>query len=175
MQAIGEQVLDELTVHAALKEELLYPAARVAFSEDDLIDEAEVEHESVHTFINQLREMSPGDDKYSARFTVLCEYVQHRVKEEEGEMFPKLEKARLDWESLAAEMKARRAVLTPEDEDVVPVGDGAEDGTSAFARKTAGKTAGKTASKSSSKTGNGQHRQAPQARKPAAAARSQAA
>ena len=187
MQAIVEQVLEELTVHAALEEELLYPAARAALSEDDLIDEAEVEHESVHTFINQLREMSPGDDKYSARFTVLCEYVQHHVKEEEGEMFPKLEKARLDWESLAAEMKARRAVLTPEDEDADPVGDGAEDGTSAPARKTArktasetaskpaNKTASKSASKSASKTGNGQHKQAPQARKPAAVARSQAA
>ena len=117
MQTIVERVLDELTIHATLEEELLYPAARAALSEDDLIDEAEVEHESVHALVDQLRGMRPGDDKFSARFTVLCEYVQHHVKEEEGELFPKLEKARMDWESLASTMAERRAALTPEDED----------------------------------------------------------
>jgi len=127
MQAIVEKVLDELTVHAALEEELLYPAARGAISDVDLVDEAEVEHESVYTFIEQLRGMSPGDDKYSARFTVLCEYVLHHVKEEEGEMFPQLEKARLDWETLAAAMNGRRAEMNPEDEDEDPVGSGGAD------------------------------------------------
>jgi hemerythrin superfamily protein len=107
------QVLDELTVHAAVEEELLYPAARGALAEASLIDEAEVEHESLHALIEQLRAMTPEDDKYVARFTVLCEYVLHHVKEEEGEMFPLLEKARLDWESMAAEMDARRRELMP--------------------------------------------------------------
>jgi hemerythrin superfamily protein len=67
----------------------------------------------MHALIEQLRGMSPQDDKYVARFTVLCEYVLHHVKEEEGEMFPQLEKARLDWESLAAEMGERRRELMP--------------------------------------------------------------
>jgi len=137
MQAIVEQVLDELTVHAALEEELLYPAARGAISDVGLIDEAEVEHESLHTFINQLREMSPGDDKYSARFTVLCEYVLHHVKEEEGEMFPQLEKARMDWEALAAGMTERRAVLTPQAEDGDATGDGDEDDPKKLAKAAA--------------------------------------
>jgi hypothetical protein len=114
IEALVNQVLDELSVHAALEEELLYPAARQALSDEDLIDEAEVEHESMHTFIEQLRSLSPDDEKYAARFTVLCEYVLHHVKEEEGEMFPKLEHARLDWEGLAAEMTERRAELTGE-------------------------------------------------------------
>lgn len=110
-EALVTQVLDELTVHAALEEEILYPAARSVIDEEDLIDEAEVEHESMHTFIEQLREMSPEDEKYAARFTVLCEYVLHHVKEEENEMFPKLESVKLDWETLAAQMTARRAEL----------------------------------------------------------------
>jgi hemerythrin superfamily protein len=112
-QAIVQQVLDELTVHASLEEELLYPAARGAIADEDLIDEAEVEHESMHIFIAQLRDMDPEDEKYAARFTVLCEYVLHHVKEEEGEMFPQLERARLDWESLAAEIEQRRQELAP--------------------------------------------------------------
>lgn len=110
---IVQQVLAELSVHAALEEELLYPAARNAIADEGLIDEAEVEHETLHTLIDQLRGMSPGDEKYSARFTVLCEYVVHHVKEEEGEMFPALERVKLDWEGLAAEMSERRQELTP--------------------------------------------------------------
>lgn len=109
-QAIVEQVCQELTVHATLEEELLYPAARGA-AEEDLIDEAEVEHETVKALIAQLEGMSPQDEKYAARFTVLCEYVLHHVKEEEGEMFPQLERARLDWEAMAAEMAERREEL----------------------------------------------------------------
>jgi hemerythrin superfamily protein len=112
-EAIVRQVLDELTVHAAVEEELLYPAARGAIADESLIDEAEVEHESLHALIEQLRAMGPEDEKYAARFTVLCEYVLHHVKEEEGEMFPQLERARIDWESLAAEMTERRGELTP--------------------------------------------------------------
>ena len=93
------QVLDELTLHAAIEEELLYPAAREAIADEHLVDEAEVEHEAMHSLIDQLRQMGPDDDKYAARFTVLCEYTLHHVKEEEGEMFPQLEKAKLDWAS----------------------------------------------------------------------------
>ena len=114
---IVEMVLDELTVHAALEEELLYPAVHGQIDDESLVDEAEVEHESVHTLIEQLRGMQPGDDKYAARFTVLCEYVMHHVKEEEGEMFPQLEKAKLDWEAMAREMTQRREELTAGEEE----------------------------------------------------------
>lgn len=111
-KAIVDQVCMELTVHATLEEELLYPAAR-GVVEEDMMDEAEVEHGSVHALIDQLKGMGPEDEKYAAYFTVLCEYVMHHVKEEEGEMFPQLERARLDWESLAAEMTERREELMP--------------------------------------------------------------
>lgn len=115
-QQIVEQVLQELTVHAALEEELLYPAARDAIADEDLIDEAEVEHESQHALIEQLQAMSPDDEKYMARFKVLCEYVLHHVKEEESELFPQLERARLDWEALGEEIAERRAELMGEEE-----------------------------------------------------------
>ncbi len=110
-EAIVRKVLDELTVHAALEEELLYPAASAAMKDDSLIEEAKVEHESVHTLIDQLRGMEPQDKQYAARFTVLCEYVLHHVKEEEGEMFPKLERERVDWDALGSDMQERRQEL----------------------------------------------------------------
>lgn len=123
---IVEQVLQELQIHAALEEELLYPAAREALKQADLVDEAEIEHESAHTLMDQLRSLGPDDEKYAARFTVLCEYVLHHVKEEEGELFPALEQVRLDWEQLAEAMTARREELMSgqSDDALVATGNG---------------------------------------------------
>ena len=110
-QEIVKQVLQELSLHAEIEEEFLYPAGRAALSDEALIDEAEVEHETLHALIVQLESMQPSDDKYEARFTVLCEYVMHHVKEEEKELFPQLEKARLDWETMAALVRERRGAM----------------------------------------------------------------
>ena len=106
--AIVRMVLDELTLHAALEEDFLYPVAKEAMHDPSLIDEAEVEHETMHDAIEQLRDLGAEDEKYAARFTVLCEYVLHHVKEEEGEMFPQLEKLDLDWDTMASQMQERR-------------------------------------------------------------------
>jgi hemerythrin superfamily protein len=133
--AIVQQVIAELTVHAALEEELLYPAIREVVSDEALIDEAEVEHETLHMLIDKLRGLAPGDDKYAAHFTVLCEYVLHHVKEEEGEIFPELARARLDWDALASEMSSRREELTAE-EGAVTEGEGPEGGVAAAARSS---------------------------------------
>ena len=125
--AVVQQVLAELTVHAEIEEELLYPAARQAIADSSLIDEAEVEHESLRTLIEQIKGMDPEDEKYAARFTVLCEYTMHHVKEEEGEMFPQLQRVRLDWEGLAAEVMQRREELMAEN-GIAPEGQAGEPG-----------------------------------------------
>ncbi len=113
------QVLDELNLHTQLEEELLYPAARDAIAEPALIDEAEVEHEMLRLLMEQLR-ARPSDDAEDsdtadrdARFTVLCEYTLHHVKEEEREMFPQLVKAKLDWPALLSEFVERRSTMSP--------------------------------------------------------------
>ena len=125
---IVEQVCNELTLHTTLEEELLYPAAREALKEPDLVNEAEVEHGSAKQLIEQLKALSPDDEKYAATFTVLGEYIKHHVKEEETEMFPQLEKARgVDWDALCDEMNGRREELMQElmPEDIED--DGTED------------------------------------------------
>jgi hemerythrin superfamily protein len=110
-QTLVKQAMAALTVHATLEEELLYPAAR-GTADDDLLNEAEVEHESMHALIERLNEMAATDDKYAARFTVLCEYLIHHVDEEEEVTFPQLERGDLDWITIAVDMDQRRAELT---------------------------------------------------------------
>lgn len=103
-----QQICTELMLHAQLEEEYFYPAARDAIEEQDLLDEAEVEHAAAKDLIEQLESMSPGDALYDAKVTVLGEYVEHHVKEEEKELFPKVKKARLDLEELAEQMSERK-------------------------------------------------------------------
>jgi hemerythrin-like domain-containing protein len=108
------QTCGELEVHATLEEELFYPAVRECIKEEDLIDEAEVEHMTAKTLIAQLKDMTPDDPKYAASFTVLGEYVKHHIKEEENEVFPQLSRARLDWDKLCDLIHERRDQLMEE-------------------------------------------------------------
>jgi len=107
-QALVSRTLAELEIHADLEEEMFYPAARKALSDDALIDEAEVEHMTFRTLMAQLKQMKPSDDKYSATFTVLGEYVKHHAKEEESEMFPSLSGVRIPWGDLWQKMQQAR-------------------------------------------------------------------
>jgi hemerythrin superfamily protein len=121
-EALVRQTCAELTLHATLEEECLYPAMREAFDEPDLVDEAEVEHQSAKDLIAKLEQMSVSDPKYKANFSVLGEYIEHHVKEEEGEMFPKFGRSKdVDWQALCDDMNSRRAelaeALLPDDAD----------------------------------------------------------
>jgi hemerythrin superfamily protein len=109
--AIVEQICNELKIHTTLEEEIFYPAVRKAIEEEDLMDEALVEHAGAKELIAQLEEASPDDDLYDAKVTVLGEQIDHHVKEEEGEMFPKAKKAKLDTEALGAKMLKRKSAL----------------------------------------------------------------
>jgi hemerythrin-like domain-containing protein len=106
----------ELKVHTEIEEEIFYPAVRKAIDDGGLMDEALVEHAGAKELIAQLEEMSPDDELYDAKVTVLGEQIQHHVKEEEGEMFPKARKAKLDSEALGVQMAQRKAELMAETE-----------------------------------------------------------
>ena len=113
-QALAEQICAMLTVHATIEEEIFYPAARAAEVEEDLLDEAEVEHASAKELIAQIEAMSPDDDLYDAKLTVLGEYIDHHVKEEEGELFPKCRKSDMDLEGIGEALATRKQALTAE-------------------------------------------------------------
>ena len=108
---IADIIVHELEVHAALEEELMYPAIREQIDEDELMNEATEEHHLVHVLIAELKELELSDDTYKAKFTVLGELVKHHVKEEEGVMFPQAPKAKIDWEELKAEAMGRKEQL----------------------------------------------------------------
>ncbi|MCF8203485.1 MAG: hemerythrin domain-containing protein [Methylotenera sp.] len=111
-ETIALQICVMLTAHATAEEELFYPAAREVLGEDeDLVDEADVEHASAKELIAQIEAGSPDDPLYDAKVKVLGEYIDHHVKEEEGEMFPKVRKSDLDLDALGEDIAARKAEL----------------------------------------------------------------
>jgi hemerythrin superfamily protein len=109
--AIVEQICNALKIHTELEEEIFYPAVRKAIDDSDLMDEALVEHAGAKELIVQLEDASPDDELYDAKVTVLGEQIDHHVKEEEGQMFPKAKKAKVDTEALGATMLKRKMAL----------------------------------------------------------------
>ena len=113
--AIAQRVCQLLTVHATIEEEVLYPAAKQAFEDDeeneDLVNEAEVEHGSAKELIAKIEDMSSDDEHFKATVTVLGEYIKHHVKEEENELFPQLKKTDLDLKELGGRLAQRKFAL----------------------------------------------------------------
>ncbi len=101
---IVNQICQELTLHALAEEAIVYPMARESIEDTDLMDEADVEHAGAKNLINELEKMDPEDSHYNAKVTVLREYIEHHVKEEEGMMFPELEKSGIDGAEIAEEI-----------------------------------------------------------------------
>ena len=108
---IADQICLELTVHTQVEEEIFYPAIRGPLKDDDMMDEAVVEHASAKDLIAQISEMDPGDELYDAKVKVLSEQIEHHVEEEEGEMFPKVRKTKVDLAALGEQMAARKEEL----------------------------------------------------------------
>jgi hemerythrin superfamily protein len=104
-----------LTAHTKIEEEHFYPYLRDADPEafGSLLDEAKVEHASAKDLIAQLQAMKPGDALYEAHFTVLGEYTNHHITEEEDELFKKVIDKDIDLRTLEKPMEeTKRQVLS---------------------------------------------------------------
>jgi len=108
---LADEICQALTVHAQIEEELFYPALRNALDEADLVDEAAVEHATIKDLIKQIKSSAPDKPLFDAKITVLKEYVEHHVKEEEEQIFPKARKAKLDIAALGQELASRKSQL----------------------------------------------------------------
>ena len=110
-QSIAKRFCQALTVHAAIEEQIFYPAASRALDDDFMIDEARVEHMHLKELVSQIEAMTPSDALFEAKCHVLQEYVRHHVKEEEREMFPQLRATNMDMDAIGEKMMLRRQQL----------------------------------------------------------------
>ncbi|MES2242398.1 MAG: hemerythrin domain-containing protein [Pseudomonadota bacterium] len=110
-KAIADRICMELTVHADIEEQIFYPAAREAISDDDLLNEAEVEHASAKDLIAQISGMDADEELFDAKVIVLGEYIDHHVEEEREEMFPKARKSDMDLKAMVEDIKALKEDL----------------------------------------------------------------
>ncbi|MFN2643397.1 MAG: hemerythrin domain-containing protein [Burkholderiales bacterium] len=104
-------ICNDLKIHTMLEEELFYPAVRARMKDDDLMNEALVEHNSAKTLIAEIEKLQGDDPMLKPSVTVLAEYVQHHVREEEREMMPKAKRLKLDLAALAEQMLSRKEEL----------------------------------------------------------------
>jgi len=111
-KALYVRVADLLTVHIKSEEEIFYPAAHQARTEDDLLESLE-EHLSLKRLLADLQDMAPSEKPFEAKFKVLKEQAEHHHREEETHLFPAVLTV-LDFPqraTLAAQMLARQAEL----------------------------------------------------------------
>jgi hypothetical protein len=114
---IVTQLCNALIVHTHLEEKIFYPVVRNAMKDDDLMDEALVEHTAAKELIVQLLAMDANDDLYDTKVKMLSEQIEHHVREEEEEVFLKILKTKIDLEAIGAEMQKRKGEL----DEPVPV------------------------------------------------------
>lgn len=109
--AIARTICQELKVHAQIEEEILYPTARNAIDEVDLVDEAVEEHAEAKQLIAEIEAAGSDAREIDGRVEELREAIDHHVEEEETEMFPELRSAGLDLEKLGAQLTERKREL----------------------------------------------------------------
>ena len=112
-KALAEQICMELTIHTRIEEDIFYPACKGAV-EDDLLQEAYVEHDAAKVLIAEIEAGGPDDEFYNAKVKVLSEMIEHHVEEEERRvegMFSQARKAGLDMDALGDRMAAEKAEL----------------------------------------------------------------
>ncbi len=112
--ALAEKICLALEVHMAIEEELFYPAARRETGDDDLLDEAAVEHQEVKQLVAEIEAMKVGDELYDAKVKVVGENVAHHVEEEETKLFPMTRKTDLDLDEIGRKLAQRKAELMAE-------------------------------------------------------------
>lgn len=116
-QALVRQICTELTVHARIEEEIFYPACKGEIADDNLLDEAYVEHDGAKVLIAELMESPADAEFYDAKVKVLSELIKHHVKEEERRaegLFAEARDAGLDVAALGDSLRTRKAALLAE-------------------------------------------------------------
>ena len=111
---MADKICMALTVHAQLEEELFYPAVREATGQDDVMDEADVEHASAKDLIAQIGDMQAHESHFNAKVKVLGEMIDHHVTEEREKIFPEARKSGLDLAAMVPQLEERKQQIRQE-------------------------------------------------------------
>ena len=113
-EKLARQICLELSVHAAIEEEIFYPACE-GIVEEDLLKESYVEHDAAKLLIAEIEAGSGQSDEYfDAKVKVLQEEIGHHVEEEEqaGGVFSQARKGKMDLDAIGERLAARKKELT---------------------------------------------------------------
>jgi hemerythrin superfamily protein len=109
---IVRRIIEELTVHTYLENEIMYPEVRKLLPEleDDVLESYE-EHHVADVLCMELWSMDAADERFDAKTTVLIEVVEHHIEEEEDEWFPQVRDGlgRKQLQDMGARMQEARA------------------------------------------------------------------
>lgn len=118
-----DKIIEQLSIHAAIEEQILYPAIRerVTDAEADVLEALE-EHHLVKAALSELEKLAPGHERFDAKVTVVIENVRHHVQEEEDELFPKVREAftNQELEDLGEALEAAKAAAPTRPHPLVP-------------------------------------------------------
>jgi hemerythrin superfamily protein len=107
-------MIEALSRHAEIEELVFYPAVREQMprAESDVLEALE-EHHVVKVVLRELESMDPAAERFDAKVTVMMEAVRHHVKEEEGELFPKVRNRidRRELVDLGEQLQAAKRVV----------------------------------------------------------------
>jgi hemerythrin superfamily protein len=141
---LAENAMAELEVHAALEEEIFYPAVKKEVDDgSSMVQEAIEEHQTVKQLISELKGMQEANEEFESQFSQLMENVQHHVEEEESEMLPKVEDSQLDLNSLGQQMAQRKQQMQNRGRATKKASNAATSRKSAASKSSARKTARK--------------------------------
>lgn len=110
-EKLAGQICNELRVHTRIEEEIFYPESREFLKDEEIVNEAIVEHQSAKELIEQIEGLSPSDEMYEAKMTVLQEMIEHHVEEEEKEFFPQVQKSDMDTKEVGERLESRKKEL----------------------------------------------------------------
>ena len=120
-QSLVENLCAMLTAHTMIEEELFYPAARKSIENPGLLDQSAGGDARAKELIAQLVDASAGDALFNTRVRLLRDAIEQHVVQEEDRVFPQVRDTRLDLQTLASEMAARKEeILEVKGSEVVP-------------------------------------------------------
>lgn len=110
-QEIVDRLIREVTVHATIEESMVYPILENSRSVAERTAEAYEEHHLVKVALKELSAISAEKEIVKTKMKVLRELIRHHVKEEEGDLLPKLKRSGVDLHELATQMRRRKQQL----------------------------------------------------------------